>query len=61
MNIYQTCFDLMNQYVYGGTVQPDTFTELVCILFSTAACLFVMSVPFIVVFLFIKFIVGLWR
>lgn len=48
-NIYQTLFDLLNTYIFGGTVVGGTYQELVCILVSVIACLFCMSLPFIVV------------
>lgn len=51
--MYQNIYNLLVTYVYGGlTMTPDM--ELVCTLFSTAACLFCVSLPFIVVWRFIK-------
>lgn len=51
--MYSQIYDLYMTYVYGGlTVTPAM--ELVCTLFSTAACLFCVSLPFIVVWRFIK-------
>lgn len=49
MNLYQTCFDLINQYIYGNTVVAGTYQELVCIIASTAAVLFLFSLPFLLV------------
>lgn len=48
-NIYQTLFDLLNTYIFGGTVVGGTYQELVCILVSVIACLFCMALPFLVV------------
>lgn len=57
MPIYNSIYQLIEQYIYG-TVEIGTYQELVCILFSTGACLFAMSVPFIVVYLIIRFIIS---
>lgn len=56
MNIYQTCFDLVNTYIYGSSVQVGTYEELVCIAVSTLACLFVFALPFVLVYKIIKMI-----
>lgn len=53
-NPYQTCYDLFNTYVYGGTVVEGTYEDLVCIQVSTLACLFLFSLPFLVVFWVIR-------
>lgn len=58
MGIYQTCFDLVEQYIYG-TVTVGSYQELVCIAVATIASLFVMAIPFIVVWCLIKLIIGL--
>lgn len=55
--IYQLCKDLMATYVFGG-VTVGSYEELVSILFSTCACLFVVAIPFIVVYLVIKVIIN---
>lgn len=55
--MYSNIYSLFMQYVYGGsTITPDM--ELVCTLFSTTACLFCVSLPFIVVWRFIKAVCG---
>lgn len=48
MNIYQTCYDLINTYIYGGSVVAETYTDLVCIALSTLACVLVFAFPFLV-------------
>lgn len=53
-NIYQTCYDLINTYVFGGTVVANTYQDLICIAFSAAACIFLMSLPFLLVWIIIK-------
>lgn len=57
MPIYQSCYELIEQYIYG-TVEVGSYQELVCIAFSTLACLFVMALPFILVYMIIRFIVS---
>lgn len=49
MNLYQTCFDLINQYIYGNSVVSGTYQELVCIIASTGAVLFLFALPFLLV------------
>lgn len=58
MSIYQSIYDLINTYVYGGLIEVGSYQELVAILFSTGACLFMMSLPFLVVWRVIKMIMG---
>lgn len=53
-NVYQTCYDLINTYIYGGTVSANTYNDLVCITLATLSCVLVYSFPFIVVFAFLK-------
>lgn len=57
MNIYQTCYDLINNHVFGGSVVAETYQDLVCILVSTIAVLFLVSLPFLVVWRIIKLLV----
>lgn len=60
MSIYQNCFDLIHQYIYGGvTLTADM--SLVCTALATAACVFVFAVPFMVVGKAIKIITGGFR
>lgn len=54
MNIYQAIYDLINGYVFGGTVAVETYPDLVCIALSTMACIFVMALPFVLVWRCIK-------
>ena len=56
MYLYQTCYDLINTYIYGGDVAAGSFEELVCIAVSTAANLFLLALPFILVFKIIRMI-----
>lgn len=60
MSIYQNLFDLIHQYIYGG-VELTADMNLVATLVSTIGCLFVVALPFAVVWLVIKLIIGGWR
>ena len=55
MSIYQNIYDLIVNYIYGNvTLTPDM--ELVTVTLSTIGCVFVVALPFIVVWQFIKII-----
>ena len=56
MNLYQTCYDLVATYVYGGSVTPGTHMDLVCTLVSTCANLFLVALPFLLVWKIIRMI-----
>ena len=57
MSIYENIYNLMNEYVYGNTIVEGSFEELVAILFSTGACLFMVALPFLVVWKVLTFII----
>lgn len=57
MSIYQSIFDLIHTYIYGGaTLTADM--NLVATLLSTCACVFCFALPFMVVWKVIKLIMG---
>lgn len=57
MSIYQNLFDLMSTYVYGGVeLTPDM--NLICTLVSTLGCLFLVSLPFVIVIRIVKALTG---
>ena len=56
-SIYQTCYDLVQTYIFGS-VQVGSYQELVCIIISAAACIFVFSLPFLIVWRFLKLLGG---
>ena len=57
MSIYESIYEIISKYIYDYNVPVGSYQELVCILVSTAACLFVFSIPFIIVFRIIKLFV----
>ena len=55
MSIYQNLYDLIVNYIYGN-VPLTSDMELVTVTLATIGCVFVVSIPFIVVWQFIKII-----
>ena len=47
---YQGLYDLINTYIFGGTVVAGSYQDLVCILVATIGCLFFVAMPFMAVF-----------
>lgn len=60
MGIYQNIFDLIHQYIYGG-VELTADMNLVTTLIATAGCIFIIAIPFLLVWKVIEFINGGWR
>lgn len=54
MNVYQTLYDLVNQYIFNNEVVIGSNQELVCVLVATCGSLFVISLPFLIVWKVIK-------
>lgn len=57
MSIYQSLFDLIQTYIYGG-VALTADMNLVCTLISSIGCIFLVALPFVIVYKVISFIVG---
>lgn len=57
MGIYQSLYDLIAQYVYGG-VELTMHMDLICVLVATLGSLLVIAMPFVIVYFVIKFITG---
>lgn len=58
MGIYQELYNLIEQYIYGN---PEVMTEhmdLVCTFIATAGSLFVVALPFLLVWRVIRMIAG---
>lgn len=49
MNLYQTCYDLVANYIYGGYIEEGSHMDLVCVMVSTCANLFLIALPFLLV------------
>lgn len=61
MNIYQTLYDLVNQYVFNNEIVANSPQELATTLFCLGATLFLLSMPFIIVFYVMRFLIGFIR
>lgn len=55
--IYNNIYALVEQYIYGS-VAVGSYQELVCIAVATMACLFIIALPFLVVWRVIRMVVG---
>lgn len=55
--IYQSIFDLIHTYIYGG-VEMSADMNLVCTLLATICCIYFFALPFLVVWFLIKLIGG---
>lgn len=60
MIIYDSLFNLLESYIFG-TVTSGTYEELVCIIGATIGSLFLVSLPFIVVWRMLSIGIGGWR
>lgn len=60
MSMYQSLFDLIHTHVYGG-VELTSDMNLVCTLISTMGVIFMVAIPFIVVYKVISLITTGWR
>lgn len=58
INIYQTFYNLIKTYIFGGTTGGDANQELILILVSTIATLFIIALPFLVVWKVIRIFMG---
>ena len=54
VNIYQTFYDLLNSYIYGGSVVAESYQDLICIALATMGVIFLVSIPFVIVWRFIR-------
>ena len=57
MGIYQTLYDLLETYLFG-VVEVGTYQELVTISLSAIGTIFVVAIPFILVYKVICLLVG---
>lgn len=58
MNIYQTLYDLINNYVFAGEIVAETVPDLVTTLLSTCGTIFVVAIPFILIWKLLTLIGG---
>ena len=56
MYIYEDIYHILEVYVYNGNL--DEFARLSCTLISTCACIFLVALPFLVVWKIIKLLLN---
>lgn len=59
--IYFTLFDMISDVVYGNDAELDGWQTMFVTIVASCAVLFAFAIPFLIVWLIIRFIVGLWR
>lgn len=57
MSIYDSLYDLIQTYIFGGVAELGSNQELVCMLTSTIGSIFLISIPFVVVYFIIRLII----
>lgn len=58
MSIYQTLYDIINQYVFNNSIVVNSVQDLATTLISLTATIFVIAIPFILVWRVIKMLGG---
>lgn len=58
MNIYNNLYTLIEQYVFGNAIAVGSNQELIATLVATFGTLFVIAIPFALVWKVIKLIMG---
>ena len=56
--IYFSCFDMMKEFIYGSDAQLTEHMELTLTILATICSLFVVVIPFVVVFFVIRLVTG---
>ena len=56
LDLYNEIYNLIVTNIFGGSVQIGTYPDLISSLFSTMACMFVLAIPFILVWKVIKLV-----
>lgn len=59
MNIYLDIYETINAYVFGGTLASGTAEHLATTLFSLFACIFLISLPFVICIKVVRMIGGI--
>lgn len=47
--MYQPLYDIVQTYVFGGVTPLGSNQELICMLVATFGCVFLVAIPFILV------------
>lgn len=54
MNIYLDLYEIIDKFVFNFTASTNTNADLVCTLCATIGCVFLIALPFILVWKIIK-------
>lgn len=49
MSIYENIYQLVNTYIFNGSIVTGSYQDLVTIILSTIACVYLVAFPFLVV------------
>lgn len=49
MSIYQSLYDLIQTYIFGGVAELGSNQELICMLIASVGSIFLVAIPFAVV------------
>lgn len=52
--MYQNLYELLNTYIFNGSVVATEYTDLVCTLIASIGSIFLVALPFCVVWRIIK-------
>ncbi len=52
--IYQSIYDIILNSVFGGTIENTVYGSLICEGFSAFACCFLLALPFVLVWRFVR-------
>lgn len=58
LTIFNDLYQLVNQYFFGGATELSSNADLICNLIASFGSIFLIALPFIVVWKVIKLIVG---
>lgn len=56
MSIYQSLYNLIETYIFGS-ITPESVQDLATTLISLMGCVFLIALPFMIVFKIIKMVV----
>jgi hypothetical protein len=49
MSVYENIYQLVNTYIFNGSIVTGSYQDLVTIILSTIACVYLVALPFLVV------------
>lgn len=58
INLYQSCYDLIERFVFGGEIVLNSHADLIATLLSSCACILLVAFPFVIVWKVLKMLIG---